>query len=354
MSAKMYYDNDADPTALAGQTVAIIGYGSQGHAHALNLHESGVNVVVGLAPTSRSRALAEQAGLTVRDVPDAVRAADVVMILVPDTAQQAVYDAEIGPNLRPGQLLMFAHGFNIHFNRIAPPDGIDVGMVAPKSPGHLVRSVYQAGGGVPALFAVHRDASGTARARVLAYARALGNTRAGVLETTFAEETETDLFGEQSVLCGGTAALVKMAFETLVEAGYQPELAYFETMHELKLIVDLMYRGGLNFMRFSVSDTAEYGDYVSGPRIIDSHVRETMRQILAEIRDGSFAARWIAENEAGRPNFERLRTADHDHPIEQVGAALRSQMAFLDPVVVRAGEAQAAASEPRRVPAPVR
>ncbi len=307
-----------------------------------------MSVVVGLAPTSQSRRLVEDAGIRVRDVGEAVREADAIMILVPDTSQKALYDAEIGPNLRPGQLLMFAHGFNIHFGRIDPPAGIDVGMVAPKGPGHLVRSVYQAGGGVPALFAVHRDPSGTARARVLAYARALGNTRAGVLETTFAEETETDLFGEQSVLCGGTAALVKMAFETLVEAGYQPELAYFETMHELKLIVDLMYRGGLNFMRFSVSDTAEYGDYVSGPRIIDDHVRGTMKQVLVEIQDGTFAANWIAENENGRPNFERLREQDHDHLIERVGAELRGQMAFLDPVVVQAGQAQAAASGGRR------
>jgi ketol-acid reductoisomerase len=340
----MYYDNDADPSALAGQTVAIIGYGSQGHAHALNLHESGVDVVVGLQPGSKSRPLAEEAGLRVADVADAVKAADVIMILVPDTGQKAVYDGEIGPNLRAGQLVMFAHGFNIHFGRIDPPGNVDVGMVAPKGPGHLLRSVFQAGGGVPALFAVHRDATGTARARTLAYARALGNTRAGVLETTFAEETETDLFGEQSVLCGGTAALVKMAFETLVEAGYQPELAYFETMHELKLIVDLLYRGGLNFMRFSVSDTAEYGDYVSGPRIIDEHVRETMRAVLGEIQDGSFARRWIAESDSGRHEFERLRAQDRDSQIERVGAELRSQMAFLNPVVVRAGEAQAAAS----------
>jgi ketol-acid reductoisomerase len=347
MTARMYYDGDADPSALAGQTVAIIGYGSQGHAHALNLHESGVDVVVGLAPGSRSRELAAEAGLRVLDVADAVRAADVVMILVPDTSQKAVYDAEIEPSLRPGQLLMFAHGFNIRFERIQPPGAIDVGMVAPKGPGHLVRSVYQAGGGVPALFAIERDASGTARARTLAYARALGCTRAGVLETTFAEETETDLFGEQSVLCGGTAALVKMAFETLVEAGYQPELAYFETMHELKLIVDLMYRGGLNFMRFSVSDTAEYGDYVSGPRIVDEHSRAVMRQVLAEIQDGSFAARWIAENDAGRPEFERLRAQDRDHQIEVVGAELRSRMPFLDPVVVEAGQAQAAAGRER-------
>src|SRR5438445_486896 len=321
MTAKMYYDNDADASALAGQTVAIIGYGSQGHAHALNLHESGVDVIVGLQPGSKSRPLAEEAGLRVVDVAEAVKAADVVMILVPDTGQKAVYDSEIAPNLRDGQLLMFAHGFNIHFGRIDPPGNVDVGMVAPKGPGHLLRSVYQAGGGVPALFAVHRDASGTARARTLAHARALGNPRAGVLETTFAEETETDLFGEQSVLCGGTAALVKMAFETLVEAGYQPELAYFETMHELKLIVDLMYRGGLDFMRFSVSDTAEFGDYVSGPRIIDDHVRGTMRQVLEEIQDGSFARRWIAENEAGRPEFTKLREQDRNHQIEQVGAA---------------------------------
>ena len=344
MSARMYYDNDADPSALAGQTVAIIGYGSQGHAHALNLHESGVDVVVGLQPGSKSRPLAEEAGLRVADVADAVKAADVIMILVPDTGQKAVYDSEIAPNLRAGQLVMFAHGFNIHFGRIDPPGNVDVGMVAPKGPGHLLRSVFQAGGGVPALFAVHRDATGTARARTLAYARALGNTRAGVLETTFAEETETDLFGEQSVLCGGTAALVKMAFETLVEAGYQPELAYFETMHELKLIVDLLYRGGLNFMRFSVSDTAEYGDYVSGPRIIDDHVRATMRQVLTEIQDGTFAKAWIAESDGGRKEFERLRAQDRDHQIEKVGAELRSQMAFLNPVVVRAGEAQAAAS----------
>jgi ketol-acid reductoisomerase len=343
MTARMYYDNDADPTALASQTVAIVGYGSQGHAHALNLHESGVQVVVGLAPGSKSRPLAEEAGLRVADVADAVREADVVMILVPDTVQKEVYDRDIAPNLRQGQLLMFAHGFNIHFGRIDPPGIVDVGMVAPKGPGHLLRSVYQQGGGVPALFAVHRDPSGTARQRVLAYARALGCTRAGVLETTFAEETETDLFGEQSVLCGGTAALVKMAFETLVEAGYQPELAYFETMHELKLIVDLLYRGGLNFMRFSVSDTAEYGDYVSGPRIIDDHVRQTLRQVLAEIQDGSFARRWVDEYESGGQEFKRLRDQDKAHQIEQIGAALRAQMPFINPVVVEAGQAQAAA-----------
>ena len=344
--ARMYYDNDADPSALAGQTVAIIGYGSQGHAHALNLHESGVDVVVGLAPGSKSRAHAEEAGLRVMDVAEAVRTADVIMIAVPDTAQKAVYDAEIGPNLRPGQLLLFAHGFAIRFGWIAPPPGVDVAMVAPKAPGHRVREVFSEGAGVPALIAIHADATGEARALTLSYAKGLGCTRAGVIETTFAEETETDLFGEQSVLCGGTAALVKMAFETLVAAGYQPELAYFETMHELKLIVDLMYRGGLNFMRFSVSDTAEYGDYVSGPRIIDERVRETMQEVLAEIQDGSFAKRWIEENETGRQEFERLRAADRDHQIEQVGARLRGQMPFLNPVEVHAGQAQAAATTP--------
>lgn len=342
MTARMYYDNDVDPAALAGQTVAVIGYGSQGHAHALNLHDSGVAVIVGLAAGSKSRPLAEEAGLEVRTVAEAVGAADVVMILVPDTAQKAVYDAEIEPHLRPGQLLMFAHGFNIRFGRIKPPAMVDVGMVAPKGPGHLLRSVYQAGGGVPALFAVEQDASGTARARVLAYARALGATRAGVLETTFKEETETDLFGEQALLCGGVSALIKAAFETLVEAGYQPELAYFETMHELKLIVDLMYRGGLNFMRFSVSDTAEYGDYVSGPRVAEG-VKTAMKDVLADIQSGAFANRWIAEQESGGSQFARLRARDRDHQIERVGAELRAQMPFLNPVVVHAGEAQAAA-----------
>jgi len=343
MTARMYYDADADPKALEGQTVAVIGYGSQGHAHAQNLRESGVDVVVGLAPGSKSRALVEEAGLRVADVADAVREADVIMIAVPDTVQKSVYDADIAPNLRAGQLLMFAHGFNIRFGRISPPDDIDVGMVAPKGPGHLLRSVYRQGGGVPALFAVERDASGTARDRVLAYARGLGSTRAGVLETTFAEETETDLFGEQALLCGGVSALVKAAFETLVEAGYQPELAYFETMHELKLIVDLMYRGGLNFMRFSVSDTAEFGDYVSGPRVTEG-AKAAMKDVLTDIQSGSFAERWINEYDSGGEQFKRLRQQDRDHQIEQVGAELRSKMPFLDPVTVEAGQAQAAAT----------
>jgi ketol-acid reductoisomerase len=343
MTARMYYDDDANPEALEGQTIAVIGYGSQGHAHAQNLRESGADVVVGLAPGSKSRALAEEAGLRVADVADAVREADVIMIAVPDTVQKSVYDADIAPNLRPGQLLMFAHGFNIRFGRISPPDDIDVGMVAPKGPGHLLRSVYRQGGGVPALFAVERDASGTARDRVLAYARGLGSTRAGVLETTFAEETETDLFGEQALLCGGVSALVKAAFETLVEAGYQPELAYFETMHELKLIVDLMYRGGLNFMRFSVSDTAEFGDYVSGPRVTEG-AKAAMQDVLADIRSGSFAERWVDEYESGGQQFQRLRQQDRDHQIEQVGAELRAKMPFLDPVTVQAGQAQASAT----------
>ena len=343
MTARMYYDKDVDAAALEGQTVAVIGYGSQGHAHALNLHESGVDVVVGLAEGSKSRPLAEGAGLRVSNVADAVKAADVVMILVPDTAQKALYDTEIGPNLRPGHLLMFAHGFNIRFGRIQPPDFVDLGMVAPKGPGHLLRSVYTQGGGVPALFAAEQDPSGTGRARTLAYARALGATRAGVLETTFKEETETDLFGEQALLCGGVSALIKAAFETLVEAGYQPELAYFETMHELKLIVDLMYRGGLNFMRFSVSDTAEFGDYVSGPRVAEG-VKATMKDVLGDIQSGSFAERWIAVQESGGEEFRQLRERDRNHQIEQVGAALRAQMPFLNPVVVQAGEAQAGAS----------
>jgi ketol-acid reductoisomerase len=343
MTARMYYDDDADAKALNGKTVAVIGYGSQGHAHALNLRDSGLDVVVGLAPGSKSRPLAADAGLRVADVADAVRGADVVMVLVPDTVQKSVYDKDIAPNLKPGQLLMFAHGFNIHFGRIDPPGNIDVGMVAPKGPGHLLRSVYEQGGGVPALFAVHRDASGTARDRVLAYARGIGSTRAGVLETTFKEETETDLFGEQALLCGGVSALVKAAFETLVEAGYQPELAYFETMHELKLIVDLMYRGGLNFMRFSVSDTAEYGDYVSGPRIIEG-AKATMKDVLAEIQSGQFAKRWVAEYDSGGREFARLREQDRNHQIEKVGAELRAKMPFVNPVVVQAGQAQAGAS----------
>jgi len=328
---KLIYDADIDASALDGQRVAIIGYGSQGEAHARNLSESGLDVVVGLRPDSSSSERAREAGLRVTDAASATAEAHVVMVLVPDTAAPSVYHGEIEPSLRDGSLLMFAHGFNIHFGEIDPPGGIDVGMVAPKGPGHIVRRLYTGGGGVPALFAVHRDATGTARQRTLAYARGIGSARAGVLETTFAEETETDLFGEQAVLCGGTTALVRAGFETLVEAGYQPELAYFETMHELKLIVDLMYQGGLSYMRYSISDTAEYGDYVSGARIINEETRAEMKRILAEIQDGSFARRWIDEGKRGAPEFKRLRAEHARAPIEEVGGALRSHMAFIDP-----------------------
>jgi ketol-acid reductoisomerase len=328
---KLIYDADIDAAALEGQTVAVIGYGSQGEAHARNLFESGVDVVVGLRPDSSSAERAREAGLRVTDAASAAAEANVVMMLVPDTAAPKVYHDEVQPNLRDGSLLMFAHGFNIHFGTVDPPGGIDVGMVAPKGPGHLVRRLYEGGGGVPALYAVHRDATGTARQRTLAYARGIGAGRAGILETTFAEETETDLFGEQAVLCGGVTSLVNAAFETLVDAGYQPELAYFETMHELKLIVDLMYQGGLQYMRFSISDTAEFGDYVSGPRIVTDATRAEMKQVLTEIQDGSFARRWIEEGRNGNPEFRRLRAENANRRIETVGAELRSHMAFLDP-----------------------
>ena len=343
MTARMYYDADADPAALQGQKIAILGYGSQGHAHALNLRDSGYDVRVGLPETSKSRAAAEAEGLRVLNPAEASAEADVIMVLIPDTRQRALYDTAIAPNLKPGDMLMFAHGFNIRYELIHPPAGVDVSMVAPKGPGHLVRWTYADGQGVPCLFAVHQDATGTARARTLAYARGIGATRAGVLETTFKEETETDLFGEQVVLCGGVTSLIRNGFETLVEAGYQPELAYFEVMHELKLIVDLMYRGGMNFMRFSVSDTAEYGDYVSGPRIVDARTRAEMKQVLTEIQDGTFAAAWIAENEAGQPNFKKMREAGRDHQVEQVGARLRAAMPFLNPVEVVDGQPQASA-----------
>jgi ketol-acid reductoisomerase len=342
---KLIYDADIDPSALDGQTVAVIGYGSQGEAHARNLFESGVDVVVGLRPDSASAERAREAGLRVTDAGSATADAHVVMMLVPDTAAPSVYHAEVQPNLRDGALLMFAHGFNIHFGEVDPPGGIDVGMVAPKGPGHLVRRLYEGGGGVPALYAVHRDATGTARGRTLAYARGIGAGRAGILETTFAEETETDLFGEQAVLCGGTTALVQAAFETLVDAGYQPELAYFETMHELKLIVDLMYQGGLQYMRYSISDTAEYGDYVSGPRIVNDATRAEMKRILTEIQDGSFARRWIEEGKRGAPEFRRLRAENANAPIERVGAELRSHMAFIDPKSAPDGWAGAAAEK---------
>jgi ketol-acid reductoisomerase len=330
MTARMYYDADADPQALSGRPIAVLGYGSQGHAHALNLRDSGHDVRVGLPESSRSRAAAQAEGLRVLTPAAACAEADVNMVLIPDTSQRALYDEAIVPHLHAGKMLMFAHGFNIRYALIDPPAGVDVSMVAPKGPGHLLRSTYVAEQGVPCLFAVHQDATGHARERTLAYARGIGGTRAGVLETTFAEETETDLFGEQAVLCGGITSLVKAGFDTLTEAGYQPELAYFEVMHELKLIVDLMYQGGLSWMRYSVSDTAEYGDYVSGPKVVDQRTRETMRKLLSDIQDGTFAKRWVEESEAGRPNFVEYRDEEQHLPIERVGAELRSKMSWLD------------------------
>jgi len=330
--AKMYYDKDADLSLLNGKTVAIIGYGSQGHAHALNLRDSGVKVVVGLPAGSKSRAKAEAEKLPVMSVAEAAKAADVVMILVPDTKQAEVYKNDIAPNLKPGDTLMFAHGFNIRYGQITPPDFVDVSMVAPKAPGHRVREVYTEGGGTPCLVAVEQDKSGKAKAQALAYAKGIGGTRAGVIETTFKEETETDLFGEQAVLCGGVSALVKAGFETLVKAGYQPEVAYFECLHELKLIVDLMYQGGLNYMWYSVSDTAEQGGYLGGERLVDENTKGEMDRMLKEIQDGTFATQWIAENrEKGKVNFLANRKRERNHMIEQVGAELREMMPFIKP-----------------------
>lgn len=336
--AKIYYENHADLNRLKGKKVAVIGYGSQGRAHALNLHDSGVDVVVGLYEGSKSRPKAEADGLTVKSVSEAAKEADVIMILTPDVGQKDIYEKEIEPYLTKGKTLMFSHGFNIRFGRIVPPKDVDVSMIAPKAPGHRVREVYQDGGGVPMLIAVEQDASGEAHANALAYAKGVGGTRAGVLETTFKEETETDLFGEQAVLCGGVSALVKAGFETLVKAGYQPEAAYFECMHELKLIVDLMYRGGLNYMRYSVSDTAEHGDYTGGPRIVTEETYGAMHQMLTEIQDGTYAKKWIEENEKGRPWFNAKREEERNHPIEKVGAELRALMPFLDPVTVKPGD----------------
>jgi ketol-acid reductoisomerase len=327
--ATVYYEKDSDPTLMQGKKVGIIGYGSQGHAHALNLRDSGVQVMVGLYEGSPSKAKAEAEGLTVA-TPDVVtKECDVIMLLVPDQTQAKVYKESIGPNLDSSKTLMFAHGFNIHFNEIDPPKDVDVTMIAPKAPGHRVREVYVEGQGVPSVVAVHNDASGNALANALSYGDAIGSMRAGIVATTFKEETETDLFGEQAVLCGGVTSLVRNAFEVLTEAGYQPEIAYFEVLHELKLIVDLMYEGGMNYMRYSVSETAEYGDYSRGPRIIDAHVRANMEQVLKEIQDGSFAKEWIAENHEGQPRFKAMREVGANHEIEQVGAQLREMMSFL-------------------------
>ncbi len=327
--AKVYHDSDADLGLLKGKTIGVIGYGSQGKAHSQNLKESGLKVVVGLREDSPSRKEVAQAGLAADTVEAVAKNADIIMMLIPDVSQGDVYAKSIAPVMKKGKTIMFAHGFNIHYKQIAPPPTVDVSMVAPKSPGPLVRRLYTEGAGTPALFAVHQDGSGQARQVALAYAKGIGCTRAGVLETTFAEETETDLFGEQAVLCGGVSALVKAGFDTLVAAGYQPELAYFECLHELKLIVDLIYSGGLTHMRDAVSDTAEYGDYVSGPRIVDARVRETMKQVLKEIQDGSFARRWIAENREGRGNFLAMRKAEQNLKVEEVGKELRSMMTWL-------------------------
>ena len=329
MPATIYYESDGDFDLLKGKKIAIIGYGSQGHAHALNLLESGLDVVVGLYEGSKSWPKAERAGLDVRTVAAATKAAQVIMILLPDHIQPDLYKSEIEPNLDPGDTLMFAHGFSIHWKEITPPTGVDVSMIAPKAPGHRVRELFVEGVGVPGLVAVAQDVSGTAKKQALAYALGLGCLKAGVIETTFKEETESDLFGEQSVLCGGCAELIRAGFQTLVDAGYQPEIAYFECLHELKLIVDLIYEGGLSYMRYSVSDTAEYGDYTRGKRVVDEGVRERMREILAEIQSGEFARQWMDENRAGREKFLAMRAAQEEQLIEQVGGGLRAMMPFL-------------------------
>ena len=329
--ANIYYDKDADLSLLSRKTIGIIGYGSQGHAHALNLKDNGQKVMVGLYPGSKSREKAQREGLEVADVIEVAKRADVITLLIPDHIQAGVYRESVAPYLNPGKTLMFAHGFVIHYRQVVPPAEVDVAMVAPKAPGHRMREMFVEGIGVPSLLAVHQDASGRAKETALAYARGIGSTKAGVLETTFREETETDLFGEQTVLCGGVTSLIKAGFETLVEAGYDPEIAYFECLHELKLIVDLIQQGGLGYMRYSVSDTAEYGDYSRGKRVIDDHVRENMRKVLAEVQDGTFAQEWIAENEEGRKRFLQMREDDNIHPIEEMGKKLRAMMPWLKP-----------------------
>jgi len=328
--AKMFYEKDTNLDLLKGKKVAVIGYGSQGHAHALNLHESGVDVVVGLYEGSKSWDRVKEAGLEVATVANAVRSADVVMMLVPDEKQAKLYKEEVAQNLEAGNALVFAHGFNIHYGQIVPPADVDVFMVAPKGPGHMVRRTYTEGSGVPCLIAVHQDATGQARELALAYSNGIGGARAGVLETTFKDETETDLFGEQAVLCGGCTALIKAGFETLVEAGYAPENAYFECLHEMKLIVDLMYQGGMAAMRYSISDTAEYGDYMIGNRIVTDETKKEMKKVLTEIQDGTFARNWLMENQVGRPQFNAMRRMEVEHPIEKVGKELREMMSWID------------------------
>jgi ketol-acid reductoisomerase len=328
--ATIYYEQDTDRSAVDGDKIAVLGFGSQGHAHAQNLKDSGFDVRVGLRPDSSSRAAAESAGLRVVNIADAVREADVIMVLLPDTSHATVYADDVAPNLEAGNMLMFAHGFSIHFGTVTPPGDVDVTMIAPKGPGHLVRRTYVEGNGTPGLVAVHQDATGKALQRALAYGAGIGCAKPGIIETSFKEETETDLFGEQSVLCGGVSSLIKNGFDTLVEAGYQPEIAYFECLHELKLIVDLIYEGGMSWMRYSVSDTAEWGDYQSGPRVVDERTRDTMRQVLAEIQDGTFARRWIAEADAGFPEFLRLRREARSSQLEDVGRELRRMMPWLE------------------------
>jgi ketol-acid reductoisomerase len=328
--ATIYYEKDTDPSALAGQKIAVLGFGSQGHAHAQNLQDSGLDVRVGLRPGSASRKQAEEAGLRVLEPAEAVAEADVIMCLLPDTTHAAIYTDAIAPNLKDGDMLMFAHGFSIHFGTVTPPAGVDVTMIAPKGPGHLVRRTYEEGNGTPGLVAVQQDATGRALQRALAYGAAIGCARPGIIQTTFQEETETDLFGEQAVLCGGISELIKSGFDTLVGAGYQPEIAYFECLHELKLIIDLIYEGGLSWMRYSVSDTAEWGDYQSGPRVVDDRTRETMQKVLGEIQDGTFAKRWIGEADEGFSEFLRLRSEARTSQLEQVGRDLRQMMPWLE------------------------
>ena len=328
--AKMFYENDTNLGLLQGKKIAVIGFGSQGHAHALNLHESGVDVIVGLYEGSKSWNKAKEAGLEVTTTSEAAKNADIIIILVPDEKQAKLYREEIEPYLEEGNALVFAHGFNIHFKQIVPPSNVDVFMIAPKGPGHMVRRTYTEGSGVPCLIAVEQDYSGKAKDLALAYANGIGGARAGVLETTFKDETETDLFGEQAVLCGGITALIKAGFETLVEAGYAPENAYFECMHEMKLIVDLMYQGGMAAMRYSISDTAEYGDYVTGSRIITDETKKEMKQVLTEIQNGTFAKKWLLENQVGRPTFNAMRRMEAEHPIEKVGKELREMMSWID------------------------